>query len=381
MNNNAGQNKPGMLMVGNWKSDVGYAWWLMESFWATLAGEFSGKYHVMLTYPEVNTVPDEIREAPIEVLEYDLRTTSPLKVIRVLQLLCRENIKVLYLSDWPAVHWKYPLFHMAGVRKIIVHDHTPGMRIPPAPMKQWLKSRLTRSLFAADAMIAVSDFVRKRHIEVNCFPPEKCYTASNGIRFFDATAPPDVHAQFGIPANRQVMVMTGRANRYKGVDFVLRCMAVVVNDRRRQDLHFLFCGDGPDLGYFRCLTGELGITDYVSLPGRCDDIPAILAACDFAIHASRGEVGYSLSILEYMYAGLPVLVPSNPSVSGATTERTNGMIYEENSIDSAAEKIEFLLDSPDEMNRMGKNARNTVISEYSLENTHRQLLESINNIL
>lgn len=26
-----------ILLVANWESDVGYAWWLMENFWATIA--------------------------------------------------------------------------------------------------------------------------------------------------------------------------------------------------------------------------------------------------------------------------------------------------------------------------------------------------------
>ncbi len=157
--------------------------------------------------------------------------------------------------------------------------------------------------------------------------------------------------------------------------------AILVHQYLRQEIHFLFCGDGPDLEHFREKANELRLNDFVSFPGLVNDIPGVLGSCDFAIHASQGEVGYSLSILEYMYAGLPVLVPSNPSVCEATDDGVTGFIYRENDIESAIDLIVYLAEHPDVIVKTGQNAKESVINNYNLKNTHEQLLESVNSIL
>ncbi len=169
-------------------------------------------------------------------------------------------------------------------------------------------------------------------------------------------------------------VMTGRANRYKNISFVLECVAKLTREGRR--LHFLFCGDGPDLEAFREETRSLGIEPYVTFAGRRNDIPQLLPQCDFAIHPSHGEVGYSLSILEYMQAGLPVVVPDNPSVCGATRHGETGMIYHENDINSICETISWLLQHPSDAKAMGQRASAIVLNEYNLKHTHTSLLNA-----
>jgi glycosyltransferase involved in cell wall biosynthesis len=173
-------------------------------------------------------------------------------------------------------------------------------------------------------------------------------------------------------------VMTGRANRYKNVSFVLKCIADLT--RQGHKLHFLFCGDGPDLEAFRNEASSLGIASFVTFAGRRNDIPQVLPQCDFAIHPSLGEVGYSLSILEYMQAGLPVIVPDNPSVCGATQNGKTGMIYREHDAESLTEGIIRLMQNPADTKAMGEAARIKVKTEYNLKNTHTSLLRAFKAI-
>ena len=37
-----------ILLVGNWSSDTGYAWWLMETFWVAIARKFRGRCRVIV---------------------------------------------------------------------------------------------------------------------------------------------------------------------------------------------------------------------------------------------------------------------------------------------------------------------------------------------
>lgn len=369
-----------LLLVANYDSGVGYAWWLMESFWAGLAEHYHRHNNVILAFPSISTLPPVIKNAPLRPVEQDFRGTGFNQILVQCRFLRRWKVKAVYFSDLPTWHWKFPLYRLCGVRMIVVHDHTPGVRTPPSGIKRWLKTMLHRvPWLTADGAIGATDFVRQRLIDVNRMSAKKCHAAPNGLPPIQAAPEPaDLHSIFGIPGERKILVMTGRANRYKGVEFVLRCMAQL-DASLRQQLHFLFIGDGPDLERFKTSAEDLGVVGHCTFAGLRNDIPVLLAGADIAIHPSKGEVGYSLSILEYMRAGLPVIVPDNPSVRGATEHGTNGLVYREGDIGSALYMIAQLLKDSALRDRLGSQAKISA-KKYTLPSAHSALLKAFQDI-
>ena len=371
-------SKPGILLVANWDSNVGYAWWLMESFWATIANNFTD-YQCHLAYPSISKIPEVISNAAITTHHLDFRDLSSKSVNEQLRFLKRNNIKVIYYSDKPSWAPRYWLYRLAGVRRIIVHDHTPGLRSPATGLKKMFKAFIHRVPgLAADGMIATTEFVRQRHIHVNCIAPHKCYVATNGIPELTDNTVADPYALYGIPASRKILVMTGRANQYKGIGFILDCIANLINSGKTPELHFLFLGDGPDLEHFREQAKTLNIVNHVSFPGRVNNVAQLLPACSAAAHPSRGEVGYSLSILEYMRAGLPVIVPDNPSVCGATIHKKTGLIYTEDSEESCSDAI---LEIISHEKSMGQAATQHQQKYFNLKSCHQQLTAALKTAL
>lgn len=373
--------KPGLLMVANWDSDVGYAWWLMESYWAMIASVYDSTMRSILAYPSISRIPDVIRDAPIDPVVEDFSRLKLSTLRRQWVFLKRNRVKLIYLSDKPARHWIYLAFRLAGVKAILVHDHTPGQRTAPTGLKRWFKLVLNRMPgLTADACIGATDYVRKRYLEVACMPEEKCYEASNGIRL-GLPAPISLHRTLGIPEGRKVIVTAARANRYKGGDFALRALSRVKDLIGNDRWHYVFMGDGPHLEDFRDMAKNLGLEDNVSFPGRVEGVPALLQTATCAFHPSKGEVGYSLSILEYMLAGLPVIVPDNPSVSGATENNVTGIIYHDEDVMEAAHAIVQMIQKVEVVERMGQAAKERVREKYSLDETHRKLRNIFQSVL
>jgi glycosyltransferase involved in cell wall biosynthesis len=373
---------PGLLLVANWESSVGYAWWLMESYWTTIARQYGEKYMIHLAYPLIQTIPTAILETKIECHETNFRGKNLTMLANQCQFIKRHNIKTIYFSDAPSWQLRYLIYRLCGVKKIIVHDHTPGNRLASTGLKKIFKTAIHRfPWIRANAMIATTKFVQNRHLHVNCFPPQDCHVVTNGIP--DATDYRDINVRkrYQIPKNNLLMVMTGRANRYKGVDFALTCLASVIHNKLKDNIHFLFLGDGPDLDDFRDHALRLNITNYTTLPGKVNNVPSILKNCDFAFHPSRGEVGYSLSILEYMQNGLPVIVPNNPSVCGATVNGETGITYQEDSIEEASAAIVTLLEDHNLRKEMGLKARTHQQKHFDLENSHRELLHILSKVI
>lgn len=366
--------RPGILLVANWDSGVGYAWWLMESFWSKISQAYADQYRCHLAYPSISRIPETVSAAPIQIHERDFRVRGARGLLGQLRFLRRHRIRVIYYSDHPALCAHYLLFRLAGVKSIVIHDHTPGKRTVPSGIKRWIKWALQRVPgLSADVQIGATEFVRQRLIEVGCAPAEKCFAVPNGIPLRDVV-PLDVYAEFDIPRERRVFVTVARASRYKGIEFAMRSLAATGRD----DWHYLLCGDGPDLDYFKTIARELNISAQVTFAGNRSDVPSLLLSCYAAFHPSSGEVGYSLSILEAMAAGLPVIVPNDPSVSGATN-RLTGVIY--NDAADAVMAIVQLLDLRDYVQALGGRARDYVRERHSLEKTHALLLDAFGHAL
>jgi len=372
-----------ILCAANWDSDVGYAWWLMESFWAKIGEHYDCEFDVILAYPSISKLPGVIKQSNLKMTELDF-TFNNSSILKQLKFIVSNQVRYIYLSDRPSIHWRYLLYKLAGVRKIIVHEHTPGLRSKPAPMKLFLKEVLNNlPMISADGFIGATEFIRQRLININGINPNRCFTATNGIPIANSFNGLDVGSlqALGVPSERLVIVSTGRANLYKGVDFALETINVLVKDLRCRNAHYLYLGDGPDMDKILEMADELGINEFVTFPGRVMCVNKFLPSCSIAFHPSKGEVGYSLSILEYMQAGLPVVVSDNQSVCGATTHEEDGIIYKQDDIKAAARALKLLLDNPDLRKLMGVSASNKVKKHYSLDNCHSELIKSIDAII
>jgi len=335
-----------------------------------------------LVYPSISDIPKKIRVSSIKVDAIDFKRGDITSLLKQYRYIADNQVTTIYLSDYPGYYWRYIIYRLAGAKHIIVHNHAPGMRSRPGVVKRLLK-KLAYKLpgMSADGIIGATDYVRKRNIEIGCAPEAKCYSAPNGVAEQMDSQAENIKERYKIPVEKKILVTTSRANKYKGIEFALEVLAFLIKDRKVNNLHYLFCGDGPDIDSFRQKAAQLKIEDKVTFAGYVKNVYPLLLSCDMAIHPSNGEVGYSLSILEYMQAGLPVIVPDNPSVCGATLDATDGLIYKEGDVRDAAEKIEQLLDQPELAREMGEQAKKRIADEYMLANTHTKLLEAVASII
>lgn len=373
-------NKGTLLLVANYPSDVGYAWWLMESFWIALAEQYHSNNGILLAYPRINKLPITIAQAPLTPVVQNFSGTGFAAIFQQCQFIRHNRVRAIYLSDRSTWAWQYLLYRLSGVRLIITHDHTPGLRTVPKGVKALFKTVMRRMpWFTVDGAVGATEFVKKRLINVVRMPAQKCFSAPNGLPTLTTIpAATDLHQLFDIRENRRIMVMTGRAHRYKGVLFILDAIARL-DSPTRDKLHFLFVGDGPDLELFKQQAFELGVLGHCSFPGRRNDVVSLLLGADFAIHASQGEVGYSLSILEYMRAGLPVIVPDNPSVCGSIKNNETGIVYREHNAEDAAFAIQKLVLSDELRQEFGEYAKGSA-QYFTLERAHQDLINAFKSI-
>lgn len=373
-----------ILLVANYPSDVGYAWWLMENFWATIDGHFAGQgRRSVLIYPKVRGVSETIRRTNIEVLEHDFSDTSLGSLWRLRRLISEHGISSAYLTDKRTCTPYYALLRRFGVSRIVVHDHTPGERPATTGWRRSFKEAMFKlPSITPDLCIGVSKFVYRRMIDNACVPPERATYVLNGIVPIDAfaTAREYVRSEFGFPKDALVVVSTGRATRYKGIDFMVRCAARIVGKPQGSNVFFLHCGDGPDLALFRQFIADAGLVDRFILAGRRTDVRKILPGCDVALQASMGEA-FSLSILEYLSAGLATVVPDSCGNAEAVETGVSGLLYQPGSLDDAVSKINALLADATLRDRLGGAGRIAVERQFNIARANRELIDVLDSRL
>lgn len=378
------QNLGNILLVANYKSDVGYAWWLMENFWVQIADLFVARGRkIFLIYPEINDVPISIRESAIQIYQHDFADSSKLARCKLKQLIRQNDITSIYLTDKPYLSKFYFVLRTWGIRKIAMHDHIPGDRAPlPLPRRLFKKAMHRLQIFSCDNYIGVSKFVYNRFIRVGCIPVSKCCYVLNGIRpiVVDPRFRFYANEQFAIPKDSIIVISTGRATFYKGLDTILKCANILINDHHRQNVYFLHCGDGPDLGRFNKMSHDLNLTNRFIFAGRRNDIPQILQSCQIGMQASTGEA-FSLSILEYLGAGLATIVPNNSGNSEAIEDNINGFLYRTGDAQEATMLVERLMDDEGLRLRVGTNAIKSVKDRFNLERMNRDFRRVIVNCL
>lgn len=371
-----------MLLVANYGSNVGYAWWLMESFWAALGKRYASQFRVLLAFPSIGVIPEAIQRAPIEPLAMDFTRRDLTSVLSQLEFIRRQRVRAIYFTDQSAIDWRYAAFHASGVRHVVVHDHTPGNRDIPQGLKRFAKVAMHRMpLAVVDAMIGATPYVTERHRLVNCLPRERCFTVANGIPVIEAVLAQSPHDRFGIPAHQHILVTLGRANEVKSLETAIEAVSILRHEHGRDDVCLLLCGDGPALSSLQALATRMRVNDVVRFAGRQERVREFLGGCTIGLHPSTMEVGYSLSILEMMEAGLPVIVTDDPSVRGATVDRVNGMLATTRDSRCWAERIRELLDDPALRAQLGSAARASVEAEFRLSGSHRALLAAFDQII
>ena len=146
-----------------------------------------------------------------------------------------------------------------------------------------------------------------------------------------------------------------------GVDLAVRAAAHVVHDLGREDVAFTFMGAGDSYDDIVALRDELGLQDYLELPGRVPDETVLDVLSTAAVGLSPdpknplNDVSTMNKTMEYMAFGLPVvafdLKETRVSAGDAASYLPSGDVA------AYGKEIVELLDNPVQREAMGRLGR------------------------
>jgi glycosyltransferase involved in cell wall biosynthesis len=312
--------------------------------------------------PRVAAALQELRDAGIGFVGLRRSARWKLWEWRPLTALLRDGrTDVLHAHKFGSNVWAGILGRLARVPVVIAHEHS----FPPgaAPLRRILSRELVGRL--ADAVIAVSETDRRRMVETEGMDAQRVVHIPNGIGPL-APAGHDVRAELGIGPEAPVVGVVSGLRAHKAIDDLIRASARVA--RSLPALRVLVAGYGTpeEVARLTALVGTLGLDGTVLLLGSRGDIPDILAALDVAVSSSTWE-GSSLSVLEYMDAGKPVVATRVGGTPELIADGVNGILVEPRHPEALAAALLELLADPERAARMGRENRRRRRREFDLE--------------
>lgn len=354
---------PGLLCVCNYPANTGYAWDFIEGLYVGIAARLAARgVRTLVAYPEIVSPPRTLQGSPAQAAKLDatLRTTRSIR--ETCDFVRGEGVDVVYLTDHPARSMAYAKLRRAGVRRIVVHDHSSGDRSVPSGARRAVKWLMARApLVTADDIIAVSDFVARRQVETGLVPADTVTRVWNGVDVPEVPADADraLHNAFGIDRDRPIVVCACRAAREKGVPILLRAFDLLAarwpSDRPRPALVYL--GDGPQFAEIQRLHGQLASKPDVFVPGYRSDARTLQAGADVCAMPSLWQDALPLAVSQPMALGRPVIASRVGGIPEMIVDGETGLLVPPGDEAALATAIEQLLADPTRARTLGSAAR------------------------
>jgi glycosyltransferase involved in cell wall biosynthesis len=139
------------------------------------------------------------------------------------------------------------------------------------------------------------------------FQPEKLRVIHNGVDIAKFTTERNDRPRlFPETGEAKLIVLLGNMHSdVKGHPWLISSAPAVIQEF--PSTRFVLVGDGKQRPNFEKQVMDLGLKEKFLFLGPRADVPSILACCDIAVLPSRAE-GMPNAVLEYMAAGLPVIV-------------------------------------------------------------------------
>ena len=247
--------------------------------------------------------------------------------------------------------WKPDLIHLhteASIARLAYHladeTHAPlvmtahtdyahyvfGRHRSARPVRALLSAWGSLVYRKAAAVIAPSE--KARHFAQMRSAEDRVVVIPNGIPLSHYRIKPSgeeraaLYAQYGLKDNGCTIVMVTRVSKEKNIGEVLRYLPSLV--REVPETQLIIAGDGPERHELEAETARLGLGDRVRFTGRIppEEVYRIYAMGDVFVSASTFEV-HSLTNLEAMANGLPLVCREDASLLGVLDSGENGFIY------------------------------------------------------
>jgi glycosyltransferase involved in cell wall biosynthesis len=220
---------------------------------------------------------------------------------------------------------------------------------------RWLKTWQGQ----VDLYVALTEFARHKFIQGG-LPAEKIVVKPNFV--------------FPDPGKREgkgdYALYVGRLSAEKGVHTLLGAWGRVC------DISLWMVGDGPLLDEVVSLARRRGLRN-VAVLGRVpsQDVVALMKRARLLVFPSEWYEGLPMTLLEAFACGLPVVASRLGAMAEIVEEGHTGLLFRPGDPEDLAAKVRWAVEHPEDMDRMGQDARQMYVEKYTPEKNYQMLVD------
>lgn len=166
------------------------------------------------------------------------------------------------------------------------------------------------------------------------------------------------HTELGIPTHRKIVFYSGHMEERKGVRVIVSAALLLSKQGQLGNIHFVICGNKGDEAkpYQDLLTGSAAQA-HVTFAGYRTDIERLMRSSSIGVIASTGWDSFTMSSVEMMASGLPMIVSNLQGLSETIAPDQNGFLITPGNASELAERVALLANDPDLAQTFSQHSR------------------------
>lgn len=307
----------------------------------------------------------EARRLGIPVIPWRMNPGFNLKAARdILRWAQSENYQILHshgykfnvlMGLWPESIRKIPLI-------ATLHGYVRAKRFT----KAWVYETIDRLILARLRRVVLVSEAMKRQVPEKIARSSKTVVIPNGMSIGsirESASSEPAEAVFGFLSRFDSIVLgVGRLSAEKGFDRLLEAFAVL--RQSHELLGLIIIGEGKQRAALERQVSDLGLEDFVQLPGYVDEVPAVMKRSDVLCMPSLTE-GLPITLLEAMAVGIPIVACDVGEIDYVLGHGAGGRIVRYEGASQLAGELAAVLDHKDSVDEQVEWARNRVETDYS----------------
>ena len=188
------------------------------------------------------------------------------------------------------------------------------------------------------------------------------------------------HQQLGIPQTRKIIFYSGHMEERKGVRVIINAALTLANQNALEPVHFVLCGNKGDEAktYTDMLIGSPA-AEHVTFAGYRRDIAQLMRSATLGVIASTGWDSFTMSSIEMMSSGLPLVVSNLQGLSETIEENKNGLLITPGDYQGLATIIHNLCNNAEQATAFSEQSRLRALTHFRVEQQIQNLAGIIVN--
>lgn len=286
---------------------------------------------------------------------------------KIHRLLKREKIETVCIGLFDLSSFYLWLLSYVMKFKFVIYLHGGEMRSLQKTSKFYWRF-LSRALNKCDAVIAVSDGLKKEVVQFAPFVEKKVWFIPNGV---DLTA---IKAEQYFSHSKKYILYVGRLVPEKNVKTIIEAFSRIY--KKIADVDLFIIGTGHEEEKLRKMVSENGLSKKVSFLGSLSrkKVFSMLRGAEFVVTASYSE-GFPIVGVEALAAGKMMIGSKVRGITEVIEEGKNGIFFDPDDANTLAKLMVKYVNDRNALNELEQNIKDMNLEKYDIKNLAEQHLD------